>query len=155
HAAPTPAPARPSRRGIAGVPESEQGCGAGSFQHGLDRHRAVAAGRRRLECHGAGRRAGEIRTAAGAAAELVGSEPMSWHPAATRAMLEGRARLLAQARRFFGERGLLEVDTPIVVNAAVTDVHIHSARVHFEPYSSNAPVSEPRAFFLHTSPEYA
>ena len=48
---------------------------------------------------------------------------------------------------FFKDRGVLEVDTPIVVNAPVTDVHIHSARVHF---SDDAP-----AYFLHTSPEYA
>jgi lysyl-tRNA synthetase class 2 len=55
--------------------------------------------------------------------------------------------LLASARNFFGDRGVLEVDTPVVVNAPVTDVHIHSARVHF---SDDAP-----PFFLHTSPEYA
>jgi elongation factor P--(R)-beta-lysine ligase len=55
--------------------------------------------------------------------------------------------LLADARHFFADRGVLEVDTPIVVNAPVTDVHIHSARVQF--------ADDPRPFFLHTSPEYA
>ena len=62
-------------------------------------------------------------------------------------MLEHRAALLASARNFFMDRGVLEVDTPIVVNAPVTDVHIHSARVEF--------ADDPRHFFLHTSPEYA
>jgi lysyl-tRNA synthetase class 2 len=62
-------------------------------------------------------------------------------------MLEHRAALLASARNFFMDRGVLEVDTPIVVNAPVTDVHIHSARVEF--------ADDPRPFFLHTSPEYA
>ena len=62
-------------------------------------------------------------------------------------MLEHRAILLAHARNFFADRGVLEVDTPIVVNSPVTDVHIHSARVHF---SDDSP-----PFFLHTSPEYA
>lgn len=64
-----------------------------------------------------------------------------------------RAALLGRARAFFAARDVLEVDTPIVVNAPVTDVHIHSARVTLEP-------AEPagrrgRTFFLHTSPEYA
>jgi elongation factor P--(R)-beta-lysine ligase len=72
---------------------------------------------------------------------------VDWRPAATRSMLEHRAALLASARNFFMDRGVLEVDTPIVVNAPVTDVHIHSARVTF--------ADDPRPFFLHTSPEYA
>jgi elongation factor P--(R)-beta-lysine ligase len=67
-----------------------------------------------------------------------------WRPTASREMLELRAALLARARRFFAARGVLEVDTPIVVNAPVTDVHIHSARVTLE-----------QPYFLHTSPEYA
>src|SRR5947208_719510 len=71
----------------------------------------------------------------------------SWRPTATRSNLELRGALLAHARNFFADRGVLEVDTPIVVNAPVTDVHIHSARVQF--------ADDPRTFFLHTSPEYA
>jgi lysyl-tRNA synthetase class 2 len=70
-----------------------------------------------------------------------------WQPTATRLLLELRAALLMHARYFFADRGVLEVDTPIVVNAPVTDVHIHSARVQFSQDS--------RPFFLHTSPEYA
>jgi lysyl-tRNA synthetase class 2 len=62
-------------------------------------------------------------------------------------MLQHRAALLASARNFFMDRGVLEVDTPAVVNAPVTDIHIHSARVKF--------TDDPRPFFLHTSPEYA
>lgn len=54
--------------------------------------------------------------------------------------------MLTHARHFFVDRGIMEVDTPVVVNAPVTDVHIHSARVHF--------ADDPRPFFLHTSPEY-
>jgi lysyl-tRNA synthetase class 2 len=54
---------------------------------------------------------------------------VSWRPTATRAVLEQRATLLARARQFFADGGVLEVDTPMVVNAPVTDVHIHSARV--------------------------
>jgi elongation factor P--(R)-beta-lysine ligase len=72
---------------------------------------------------------------------------VDWKPTAQRTMLQLRGALLAHARHFFADRGVLEVDTPIVVNAPVTDVHIHSARVQF--------ADDPRPFFLHTSPEYA
>jgi lysyl-tRNA synthetase class 2 len=72
----------------------------------------------------------------------------AWRPTASHAMLEQRAILLARARRFFADGGVLEVDTPMVVNAPVTDVHIHSAQVDL-----GAAATHP--FFLHTSPEYA
>ena len=79
----------------------------------------------------------------------------TWRPSATRAMLEQRASLLGRARRFFADRGVLEVDTPMLVNAAVTDVHIHSARVHFAGAASSPAPDDARPYFLHTSPEYA
>lgn len=75
-----------------------------------------------------------------------------WRPTATLARLEQRAGCLALARRFFQERGVLEVDTPLVVNAPVTDVHLHSARVSFDEAGESGGA---RSFFLHTSPEYA
>ncbi len=71
-----------------------------------------------------------------------------WHPTATRAALERRAVMLAAARQFFAERKVLEVDTPIMVNAPVTDVHIHSAEVRLRRHGGDR-------LFLHTSPEYA
>lgn len=72
---------------------------------------------------------------------------VEWKPTSTRSMLEHRCAVLTHARHFFLDRGVLEVDTPIVVNAPVTDVHIHSAKVQF--------ADNPQPFFLHTSPEYA
>ena len=78
---------------------------------------------------------------------------MKWRPTASRQMLQLRAALLARARGFFAARGVLEVDTPIVVNAPVTDVHIHSARVVLEAAGPAGAAGAP--FFLHTSPEYA
>jgi elongation factor P--(R)-beta-lysine ligase len=76
-----------------------------------------------------------------------------WRPTASREMLELRAALLARTRGFFAARGVLEVDTPIVVNAPVTDVHIHSARVMLEAADLEEATRQP--YFLHTSPEYA
>jgi len=70
-----------------------------------------------------------------------------WRPTATRAVLARRAQALAQVREFFSARTVLEVDTPVVVNAPVTDVHIHSAEVRFP--------DAPGRFYLHTSPEFA
>lgn len=70
-----------------------------------------------------------------------------WRPRATRAVLGQRAQALARIREFFAARAVLEVDTPVVVNAPVTDVHIHSVEAHFP--------GRQRRFYLHTSPEFA
>lgn len=82
-----------------------------------------------------------------------------WRPTASCERLERRAAALAQVRAFFAKRGVIEVDTPIVVNAPVTDVHIHSAEVRFpddERTTAGATGGTPPArFFLHTSPEFA
>jgi elongation factor P--(R)-beta-lysine ligase len=73
--------------------------------------------------------------------------PDDWRPSATPAALRARAALLARTREFFAARGVLEVDTPLLINTPVSDVHIASASVAL------APPAEP--LFLHTSPEYA
>ena len=75
-----------------------------------------------------------------------------WRPSATRARLEARAALLARTRAFFAARAVLEVDTPLIVNAAVTDVHVHSVSVQLSAPDGRGP---PGRAFLHTSPEYA
>jgi lysyl-tRNA synthetase class 2 len=58
-----------------------------------------------------------------------------------------RALMLRRARDYFAAGGALEVETPILVRAAVTDVHLESLEVH---RADGQP-----AGFLHTSPEYA
>lgn len=57
-----------------------------------------------------------------------------------------RARALAAARRFFEARGVLEVQTGLLVARAITDPNVESIAV---PAGAGAPR------FLHTSPEYA
>jgi elongation factor P--(R)-beta-lysine ligase len=74
-----------------------------------------------------------------------------WRPSAPLAVLRKRAALLARTREFFAARGVLEVDTPLLVNSPVSDVHIHSACVELAP-AAGAPA---RRLYLHTSPEYA
>jgi len=73
-----------------------------------------------------------------------------WLPTASQAMLRRRAALLSRTRQFFADRGVLEVDTPLVTGTPVTDVHIHSARVLFDAAEGTS-----LTYFLHTSPEYA
>jgi lysyl-tRNA synthetase class 2 len=70
-----------------------------------------------------------------------------WRPTAGLATLRLRAMLLARAREHFAASGALEVETPILVRFAVTDVHLESLEV--------LTASGTRAGFLHTSPEYA
>ena len=70
-----------------------------------------------------------------------------WRPTATHERLRLRATALQRVRAFFERRAVLEVDTPVVVNAGVTDVHIHSVGVDL---GGGAP-----PLYLHTSPEYA
>jgi lysyl-tRNA synthetase class 2 len=72
---------------------------------------------------------------------------VNWRPTATLATLRLRAQALAETRAFFAARQVLEVDTPLLVRHAVTDVHIHSAQVQLPGHDG--------ALFLHTSPEYA
>jgi lysyl-tRNA synthetase class 2 len=72
---------------------------------------------------------------------------IDWRPTASLATLRLRATLLQRVRQYFAETGALEVETPILVRAAVTDVHLESLEVRA---SDGSP-----AGFLHTSPEYA
>ena len=69
-----------------------------------------------------------------------------WRPRASQEPLKARAAALARVREFFAARGVMEVETPLLVNAPVSDVHLHSLPVELAPR---------RTLFLHTSPEYA
>src|SRR5262245_47401909 len=98
------------------------------------------------DSHGPAARADHA--AAGALRPAVTAPSDNWRPTASLKMLGLRAEVLARARSFFAAHSVLEVDTPVVVNAPVTDVHIHSAEVRF-------PDARASTFYLHTSPEFA
>jgi lysyl-tRNA synthetase class 2 len=66
-----------------------------------------------------------------------------WKPSASLPVLRLRANLLARAREFFAERGVLEVETPILGSSTATDPHIESVRASVGG----------RPYFLQTSPE--
>jgi len=70
-----------------------------------------------------------------------------WRPHATQTTLRARARCLATIRSFFGERGLLEVETPQLSIAAATDPALASLATRW-------PGPDGTARWLHTSPEF-
>lgn len=70
----------------------------------------------------------------------------NWRPSASLDTLRARAEAFSRVREFFARRNVLEVDTPALVNFAVTDVNLHVASVHLPGYST--------PLHLHTSPEY-
>jgi lysyl-tRNA synthetase class 2 len=71
-----------------------------------------------------------------------------WRPTASLETLRLRAVLLAEARAHFAETGALEVETPALVRAPVTDVHLEALRVVDDANGTTT------AGFLQTSPEY-
>lgn len=78
---------------------------------------------------------------------MSGRPPDDWQPTAALATLRLRAQLLNRARAYFERTGALEVETPVLVRAAVTDVHLESLEVRRSDGT--------RVGFLQTSPEYA
>jgi lysyl-tRNA synthetase class 2 len=72
---------------------------------------------------------------------------MSWRPTATFNALQRRAAMLAAAREFFAGRRVLEVETPILSGAAVSDPQIESLATRVAGMAARS--------YLCTSPEYA
>ncbi len=66
-----------------------------------------------------------------------------WKPATTASNLRRRARILQQIRRFFDDRDLPEVTTPVITKSGITDPNIDSLALAGD------------RGYLRTSPEYA
>jgi lysyl-tRNA synthetase class 2 len=73
---------------------------------------------------------------------------VNWRPSANLDGLRRRAEILALIREFFAQRGVLEVETPLLCCSGVTDPAIEPLVVE-----SGDSIDAPR--FLQTSPEYA
>ncbi|MBG6245971.1 elongation factor P lysine(34) lysyltransferase [Candidatus Symbiopectobacterium sp. 'North America'] len=73
-----------------------------------------------------------------------------WQPTATIENLLKRAAIVSEIRRFFSDCGVLEVETPAMSQATVTDVHM----VPFQTRFVGPGVSEGMTLYLMTSPEY-
>jgi lysyl-tRNA synthetase class 2 len=74
----------------------------------------------------------------------------TWRPAVALEILQLRADLLAEIRAFFAARGVLEVDTPALASAAVTDPHLESFVTHYRAPGQRCH----RSLYLQTSPEF-
>ena len=72
---------------------------------------------------------------------------LSWRPTATRETLVRRAQHLEAVRAFFKKRGVLEVETPLLMRGIGTDVQLSPIQVNTK--STSTPL------FLQTSPEFA
>ncbi len=72
-----------------------------------------------------------------------------WGPSCSLEILHLRARVLSKIRSFFDEKGVLEVETPLLGNACGTDPSLafFSSQFSFEPCE--------KKLFLQTSPEFA
>ncbi|OAJ93728.1 elongation factor P--(R)-beta-lysine ligase [Vibrio bivalvicida] len=73
-----------------------------------------------------------------------------WQPTASIEQLRQRANVLAQIRRFFAERNVLEVDTPAMSHATVTDIHLHTFQTEF----IGPGYADGSKLYLMTSPEF-
>ncbi len=75
---------------------------------------------------------------------MTRSPENNWRPSASRNAIEARARLLSRIRRFFEERNVLEVETPLMTTAGNSDPNIQSIST-----------DSLRKQYLRTSAEYA
>ncbi|PCK33521.1 elongation factor P--(R)-beta-lysine ligase [Pseudoalteromonas piscicida] len=74
-----------------------------------------------------------------------------WQPSATIETLKQRAAIVAKIRHFFAKRDVMEVETPSLSQASVTDPHLETFHTRFvgPNHSQGLPL------YLQTSPEYA
>lgn len=78
------------------------------------------------------------------------SETVEWKPSASITHLLKRAKILAEIRQFFTDRGVLEVETPVLSEFSVTDIHLSTFQTQFlAPFAPQA-----KTLHLMTSPEY-
>ena len=73
-----------------------------------------------------------------------------WRPTTAPEALRRRAAMLAELRTFFAERGVLEVETPLLSAETTLDLHLDSLNSEVE-----APGMARRTLYLQTSPELA
>lgn len=73
-----------------------------------------------------------------------------WKPTTDIRAVQMRARLNALIRRFFSDRSVLEVETPVMSSAGNTDPNIESFSLRFEGHADAGPAQR----WLRTSPEY-
>ncbi|WP_168394175.1 EF-P lysine aminoacylase EpmA [Acinetobacter indicus] len=74
---------------------------------------------------------------------------LNYQPTCSLEAMRARAKMYAQIRQFFAEREVLEVETPILSQAGVTDVHLSSVQ------AKRHVLGQQQTHYLQTSPEFA
>jgi lysyl-tRNA synthetase class 2 len=75
----------------------------------------------------------------------------AWRPTASLDALRMRAEILAKIRAFFAEREVLEVETPLLASAPVTDLHLQALSCRYRGPGADGGLT----LWLQTSPEFA
>jgi len=81
----------------------------------------------------------------------VTSAHNDWRPTASPEALRLRAEILAKIRTFFTEREVMEVETPLLASAPVTDLHLRALSCRYRGPGAH----DGRELYLQTSPEFA
>lgn len=74
----------------------------------------------------------------------------NWQPSASIQALRQRANLLQFIRSFFSERNVLEVETPVLSQCGVSDLHLRN----FETQFVGPGAADGKTLYLQTSPEF-
>lgn len=74
-----------------------------------------------------------------------------WQPTASLKNLQLRAEIIHNIRAFFATRKILEVETPLLAQATVTDPHLQSFKTSYQQPG----IAQDKTFYLQTSPEFA
>ena len=74
-----------------------------------------------------------------------------WQPSASISTLKARAEFIHSIRQFFASKNVWEVETPLLSNNTVTDLHLDAFSTQFDYDESGLP----KPLFLQTSPEFA
>lgn len=76
---------------------------------------------------------------------------MAWHPSTSLNAIKSRAELLSDIRQFFMERGVLEVETPLLAKTAATHPYLRPMSAYFSEFEN----ATQQHCYLQTSPEFA
>jgi lysyl-tRNA synthetase class 2 len=85
----------------------------------------------------------------------------TWRPYADKNLIKLRAEVLTKVRLFMSERNIMEVETPVLSHATVTEFHLNSFCSEYSSPQLNTPeqntseINTNETLYLQTSPEYA
>ncbi|NQY62544.1 MAG: elongation factor P--(R)-beta-lysine ligase [Alteromonadaceae bacterium] len=79
---------------------------------------------------------------------------MTWRTTLDWQTAQQRARILKEIRRFFEARNVIEVETPLLSQGTITDVHLDAMTSRYD-FLANANMEQSATFYLQTSPEFA